>query len=137
MSSRADHLFQFRAMEIAAAARAEASYHREREAYWRGEFDAAVQVVEETIGARVERQAITGGYAVDVVIDRGDPAAYSRMQRSFSKAQHHAGQAELYESDAAVYGSQGVRAYELTLADVQYFRLELSPRGIVLGDDEE
>lgn len=137
MSSRVDHSFQFQAAEIAKAARTEASYHRERERYWRAEFDAAVQTVEETIGARVERQAITGGYAVDVVIDRGDPAAYARMQRSFSKAQRHAEEAELYESDAAVYGSQFERTYELSRVDVQYFRLGAPARDVEIADEED
>lgn len=126
--SRADHTFQFSAADIADHAQAEANYHRMRESYWRGEFDEAVEIVEQTIGARIERQAITGGYTVDVVIDRGDPAAYSRMQRSFSKAQQHAKDAEAYESDAAVYGSQGVTFYDLTRADVQHFRLGGEPR---------
>lgn len=131
--NRNEHLFQFSAHDIAQAALVEAAYHRDREVYWRAEFDAAVAIVESTIGARVERQAITGGYTVDVVIDRGDPAAYSRMQRSFSKAQKHAEDAELYESDAAVYGSQFDRSYEMSRADVQYFRLGSEPRS---EDDE-
>ena len=133
--SRVEHSFQFEANEIAAAAGKEAGYHRAREAYWRDEFNAAVAIVADTIGARVERQAITGGYAVDVVIDRGDPAAYARMQRSFLKAQRHGRIALIELSLFGVYGSQFDRSYELSRADVQYFRLSAPPRSV--GDNLE
>ena len=100
--SRAEHGFHFEALEIAKAARSEASYHRERETYWRAEFDAAVLTVEQTIGA---------------------------------KAQRHAEEAELYESDASVYGSQA-RSYELSRADVQYFRLGAAARDVETDEEE-
>lgn len=126
--NRKEHLFLFSASDIAKAAAAEAEYHEERKAYWEKEYDAAVAIVEKTAGAKVQKQAVTDGYRVDVVIDYGDPAAYRRMQESFSKINSHREDAERFRTDERVYGSQSDRLYELDSDDVRHFRLGGEPR---------
>jgi hypothetical protein len=125
---RSDHEFEFPAVKIAEAAKAEAGYHEQRRDYWQGEYDAAVEIVEKTCGAKVEKQAITGGYTVSVVVDYGDPAAYQRMTQAFRKWQSHLEEAERFRTDARLYGTQNGRVYELSTEDVHYFRLGSGPR---------
>lgn len=125
---RKEHTFLFSATDICKAARDEAEYHEARIAYWEEEYDKAVAIVEKTAGARVDKRPITGGYQVDVVVDYGDPAAYRRMQQSFSKIQSHREDAEQFRTDERVYGSQDGRQYELDTEDVHHFRLGGEPR---------
>lgn len=119
---RAGHLFVFTADRIAEACEAEAKYHRERLAYWQAEQDTATEIVTGTCSAKVAKRPHTGGYAVDVVVDYGDPAAYRRMQEAAQKVQAHLGQAERFETERDVYATQDGE-YELTQEDVHYFRL--------------
>ena len=125
---REKHLFHFTAGKIAVAAHQEAEYHEGRLTYWQGEYDKAVVVVERTIGAKVEKQPITGGYTVAVVVNYGDPAAFRRMQDAFAKIASHRAAAERFRSDYALYGSQDNRSYELDAEDVHHFRLGGEPR---------
>lgn len=124
---RSGHLFTFTANRISEAAKKEAQYHRDRLAYWEQEYDTAVRVVEETVGAKIVRHPVTDGYTVEVVVDHGDPAAYTRMQQSFRKIALHRELAAQYESDFSVYGSQ-TTSYQLTREDVRWFRLGDEPR---------
>lgn len=129
--SRADHQFQFTAGAIAAAAKAEAEYHEARTAFWQLEYDTAVGQVERTIGAKLVKHQITGGYAVQVVVHHGDPEAWVRTQEAFSKIQQHTDAAHRYRTEQRVYESQEhtgtsnnvPRLYELSADDVHYFRL--------------
>jgi hypothetical protein len=121
--NRSEHSFHFQADKIAEAAEKEAAHHREREKYWKDEYEKSVARVEETVSAKVARQKVTGGERATVVVDYGDPEAFARMGQAFDKAQRHRADAERYESDAAVYGSQGGTIYELSVEDVHYFRL--------------
>jgi hypothetical protein len=120
---RAEHTFQFPAEQIEEAASNEAAYHEKRLAYWTEEYETAIKTVEETIGATVKRQPITGGESVEVVIDYGDPSAYRRMQQSFRKMAQHREDAERFRTDQRLYGTQNSRAYELSTDDVHHFRL--------------
>ena len=124
---RQEHEFHFSAAVIAKAATEEAQYHREREAYWRSEYETSIQRVKETAGVKFIEREVTGGKRIDIVVDYGDPAAYSRMQESFNKIESHMGAAERYESDARVYGTQS-RSYTLSPEDVHYFHLGGEPR---------
>ncbi len=126
--SRADHLFTFHADEIADAARGEAKYHEDRLAYWKGEYEVAATRVEETIGAKIDRQQVTGGERVVVVVDYGDPAAYKRLQEAWEKSADHREAAERFRTDERLYGTQSNRVYELTTEDVHYYRLGGGPR---------
>lgn len=123
MSQRNEHLFQFNAIRIAAAASDEADYHEDRLQFWKDEYDKAVEVVENTIGAKVEKRNVTGGYTVDVVVDYGDPADYRQMKRAFEKMNDHRDAAERYRSDQKVYETQADGVYLLDTNDVHYFRL--------------
>lgn len=123
MSKRQEHTFQFTAQQIALAAREEAAYHRSRQAYWERELEAATNRVKETAGVKIEKQPITGGWRPHVAVDLGDSAAYSRMQDAFAKVESHREQAEEFETDTGVYGTQGDRVYELATSDVHHYRL--------------
>jgi hypothetical protein len=128
--SISNHEFEFTARMIATAASEKAKYHREREIFWKSEYDDAVNIVENTIGAKVVRQPVTNGYTVEVAIDYGDKSAYTHMRRSFDKLNEHIEKAETYESDAYVYGSMPAhRVYSLSRADVEYFGLGDKPKG--------
>jgi hypothetical protein len=120
---RSEHEFQFKASEIAEAARAEAEYHEDRLEYWGAEFDASFERVEATIGATIKKQHVTGGERFDVAVDYGDPAAYRRMIEAQAKIDRHRDAAEQFRTDEKVYGTQGERVYELSVADVHYYRL--------------
>ena len=129
---RKEHTFFFKAREIAASAGNEAEYHRQRIAYWQGEQDAAVEIVKKTMGVKLEKQSMTGGYQTVVSVDPGDPKAYYRMQTAERKVQSHREAAERYETDQRLYFTQvtdegGGREYELTTEDVHYFNLGKKP----------
>jgi hypothetical protein len=126
--SRTEHEFQFQSHSIAKAAKEEAEYHEERLRYWQDAYENAAEVVEATIGAKLVRQPITGGFQVSVVVDYGDKDAYDRMQQAFQKISDHRAAAERFRSDEKVYGTQNDRVYELSLDDVHYYRLGGGPR---------
>ena len=127
--SRDEHQFQFKATEIAAAAKAEADYHEGRIEYWENEFETSFKRVEETIGAKITKQHVTGGERFDVQVDYGDPIAYRRMCEAQVKIEKHREAAERFRTDEKVYGTQGPtgmrsdRMYELSTVDVHYYRL--------------
>lgn len=143
---RREHTFQFRASQIAAAAKAEAEYHRKRERYWRDEFCRSLQIVKDTAAIKVEEVPVTGGVRVELRIDYGDMAALLRMNEAQAKIQLHVSDAERFETDAILYGTQSKvsrqsmtvmgttpvtedRLYELSAADVHHYRLASQPRG--------
>jgi hypothetical protein len=126
--SRSDHSFQFPAATIAAAADAEAEYHRERRDYWRLELARSIERVRETARIDVREFSVTGGTRVDVVVDYGDQASYKRMQEAQAKAAAHSEQAGRYELEARLYASQGDRVYELDGDDVAFYRLNGAER---------
>jgi hypothetical protein len=124
MSKRNEHTFQFNAIEIAEAAKKQAVYHEERLVFWEKEYDDAVVIVENTIGAKLVKRQLTRGYRIDVVVNYGDPSAYSRLQEAFEKIETHRQSAEQFRSDQQVYSTQGDRIYEIDLDDVQYYHLD-------------
>ena len=128
VQGRKQHTFEFLASDIAEAAASEAEYHRARKTYWEEEYEISVKQVEATIGAKVVKHPSTDGYTVDVIVDYGDRDAYTRLQQAFRKINNHREQAELFESDAATYGLQGERFYELSREDVRFYRLGGEPR---------
>ena len=123
MSERGKHLFQFHAARIAASAKAEADYHHGRLEFWEKALEQATKRVEATASVQVRRVSITGGWRPDVVVDYGDPAAYSRMGEAGRKIQEHRAAMERFVSDAALYGTQSDRIYDLDAEDVAHFRL--------------
>jgi hypothetical protein len=123
MAERSKHLFQFTADKIAKCAKHEAVYHRERQTWWRQEYDKAVATVKATAKIEVRVYPVTGGDRADLNIDYGDVAAYKRMQEAWDKLCQHRKAAEAFATDAEVYGSQGERVYELDAADVLHYRL--------------
>lgn len=123
MAERAKHLFEFKATDIAKAAREESRYHTERLLFWQKELAEATEIVEKTAKVTVKRQEHTGGWSPVVAVDYGDPAAYQRMQQAAQKIQSHRAAADRFESDGTLYGTQGDRYYELDAEDVAHFRL--------------
>jgi hypothetical protein len=128
MSKRQEHSFQFKATQIAVAAKAEAEYHEQRIAYWQAEFEKAYARVEATIGAKIERQQVTGGWQSIITVNHGDPAAALRLSQSERKIQDHQKAAERLRSDQQLYETQGERAYDLDTDDVHHYRLGGGPR---------
>ena len=86
------------------------------------EYDKVVNIVEETISAKVVKRQVTNGYEVDVVVNYGDQSAYSSMRQAFTKIQKHIEERDKYLSDYNVYNTQD-RSYELDSTDVYYFNL--------------
>lgn len=126
MSKRNEHTFQFKASQIAAAAKTAAEYHEQREQEYRGYQENAAARVLETASVKLVRTQVTGGERIDVVVDYGDLAAYRSLSESFEKAETHRVAAERYRTDEEVYGSQtagGDRMYELDMDDVHHFGL--------------
>jgi hypothetical protein len=121
--TREKHEFQFPADAIATAAEQEAAYHRNREIYWRKEYTESVKLVRKTASVEVREYDITGGKRADVTVHYGDPAVYNRMGEAFEKADSHRRDAERYETETRIYGTQDGRMYELSADDVHYFRL--------------
>lgn len=137
MSKRNEHTFQFRAIEIAEAAEKQANYHEQRLKYWEKEYDSAVRIVQNTIGAKLVKQRLTRGYRVEVVVNYGDPSAYSRLQESFRKIETHRESAEQFRSDQQVYKTQGERLYQLAVDDVQYYHLDGRVQEEGIEEEEE
>jgi hypothetical protein len=139
MSKRDEHTFEFKAIEISEAAEKQAVYHEQRLKYWEKEYDSAVRIVNNTIGAKLVKQRLTRGYRVEVVVNYGDPSAYSRLQEAFRKIETHRKSAEEFRSDQQVYSTQGERFYELALDDVQYYHLDgrVQEEGIEEEDEDE
>jgi hypothetical protein len=128
MTKRMEHTFQFKASEIAAAAKAEADYHEDRAAHWQIEYDHNIGTVEATIGAKVTRRAVTMGEKLDVVVDYGDPEAWAQVRRANQKMRQHREEAEQFLADHYLYATQGDRVYDLDTADVHHYRLGGGPR---------
>jgi hypothetical protein len=120
---RAQHAFEFKASEIANAATAEAQYHRERMLFWSDAYGKAITTVQATAQVEFKEYEVTGGTRMDAVVNYGDPAAWKRAQEAWAKMHEHRLAAERLRTDAALYGSQGERVYELNSDDVHYFRL--------------
>ena len=136
MSKRNEHTFQFKANEIAEAAMKQAIYHEKRLAYWEIEYDDNVDIVRRTIGAEIVKRQLTRGYRIDVVVNYGNPSAYSRLQEAFEKIGTHRESAEQFRSDQQVYSTQGDRIYEIDLNDVQYYHLDGRVQ-VEEGEEEE
>lgn len=121
---RIDHTFEFKAGDIAAAARERVNHHRERLLYWEAELDRSIATVKETASIVVREFDVTGGKRVDLAIDFGDGAARRRMEEAQRKIEQHRADAERFEAEALLYGSQDrARRYELDADDVRALRL--------------
>src|SRR5438445_1608752 len=113
MANRDSHMFEFEADKIAKAADAEAVYHNNRLVVWKERAEAAIKIVEQTIGAKVIERPVTGGIQHDVVVDYGDPEAWKEYQLATNKIHTHQEAADRYTTDARLYGTQGTRIYKL------------------------
>ena len=116
---RNEHLFQFNGKQIAEAARGEHEYHERRLDFWKGEQQKAIAIAKEA-GVEVNEYDVTGGKRVDVVID---PSVGQRLNECANKIQKHNSAADKFQIEAAAYGTQPERAYELHPDDIVYFRL--------------
>lgn len=123
MSERTDHLFQFKADAIAAAAGNEAQYHEQRVVHWQDRADEALEIVKASVRAKVTETEHTGGKSAAVVVEYGDPEAWREYQTAYSKVQSHTAAADRYRTDERLYGTQGDHAYKLDSDDVHHFRL--------------
>lgn len=129
MTKRNEHTFQFKANDIAYAAKAERKYHEQRLEHWKERRDKALEKVKTTIGAKVTEIEGTGGHKdVQVVVDYGDKESWSEYQTATRKIASHEKAIQDYGVDERVYGSQANRLYDLDTADVAHFRLGGEPR---------
>ena len=116
---RNEHLFQFTGKQISEAAEAEYVYHSGRAAWWKEEQADAIEKAK-AVGVEVREYDMTGGKNVQVVLD---PTLNSRLTECANKIVSHRAAADRFQIEAATYGTQAERAYELHPDDVVYFRL--------------
>jgi len=116
---RNGHTFQFSGTLIGSAATAEHKYHTERVTYWKAEQEKAITQAR-AAGIEIREQDVTGGKRVDVVID---PTVGIRLQECANKIASHQQAADRFQIEAAAYGTQPDRSYELEPDDIIYFRL--------------
>jgi hypothetical protein len=121
---RHEHLFQFTGKSISEAATAENEYHAGRVAYWKAEQEKAI-VAAKAAGFEVKEYDVTGGKQVNVVVN---PEVTNRLSVCASKISEHRKAADTFQIEAATYGTQPERSYELQPDDVIYFRLAGGPR---------
>src|SRR5689334_14627592 len=106
---RSEHTFQFLGQQISDAAKAEHHYHAGRLEFWKAEQDKAADKARES-GVEIREYDVTGGKRVDVVLD---PTVASRLQECANKINSHRAAADRFSMEAAAYGTQPSRAYEL------------------------
>lgn len=121
---RNEHTFQFTGQEISKAALAEKEYHDSRLAFWHEEYAKAVARAKEA-GIEVKEYAVTGGMQATVNIN---PEVSNRLSQCYSKINEHRKAVDDFQIQAAAYGTQANRVYELHPDDVIYFRLAGGPR---------
>lgn len=121
---RSEHLFQFTGLQISAAASAECEYHRERIVFWEAEQTKAVEKAK-SAGVEVREYDVTGGKRADVILD---PSVSNRLTECANKLHSHRRAADEFQIEAACYGTQPERSYELHPDDVIHFRIAGGPR---------
>jgi hypothetical protein len=121
---RAGHEFHFTAKQIAENAKAEADYHQDRYDHWKERRDAALPKVRETITAKlVETARSGGGFDYAVATNHGDPEAWTELTTSQRKMDTHLSEVTKFRGEQRLYETQGDTGFNLTGADVAYFRL--------------
>jgi hypothetical protein len=121
---RNEHVFQFTGAQIAAAARAEHDYHRERVQWWKSEQERAIGAAKEK-GVEVREYDVTGGKSLQIVLD---PSLDMRLSVCANKINSHRAAADRFQIEADCYATQGSRTFELHPDDAVYFRLCGGPR---------
>lgn len=116
---RGEHLFQFTGKQVSAAATAEYGYHADRITFWKDEQQKAIAKAK-AAGVEIREYEVTGGKRVDVVLD---PTVATRLGECANKITSHRTAADRFQIEAAAYGTQSERMYELQPDDVVYFRL--------------
>jgi hypothetical protein len=119
MAKRNEHLFQFTGKQIGDAADEEFGYHHDRVIWWKTEQQKAIDKAK-AAGVEVREYEMTGGKNVQVVLD---PSISSRLTECANKINSHRAAADRFKIEAACYGTQAERSYELHPDDVVYFRL--------------
>lgn len=119
MTKRNEHIFQFSGKQISAAAEAEGAYHTARVAWWKDEQEKALAKAK-TAGVEVREYDVTGGKRAEIVLD---PSVSARLSECVNKIQSHQRSADQFQIEAAAYGTQPARVYDLHPDDVLYFRL--------------
>jgi hypothetical protein len=121
---RQEHLFQFTGTQISEAAAAEHDYHGGRVAFWKKEQDRLTEEAKKS-GIKVDEVQVTGGKQVRMYVDG---TIDSKLSLAGSKINAHQKAADDFQIQAACYGTQPERTYELQPDDVIYFRLAGGPR---------
>jgi len=121
---RDNHSFEFAASAIQRAANSEHTYHTKRIIFWKKEQQKAIKKAKGA-GVEIREHEITGGKSVEVILD---PSVSRRLSVCASKIQLHQGSADRFQIEAAAYGTQSAKHYELDPDDIVYFRLAGGPR---------
>jgi len=116
---RQEHTFQFTGKQISDAAARECDYHTERLNWWGHEQDKAIGAAK-AAGVEVREYEVTGGKNVQIVLD---PTLQGRLQECANKINTHRTAMDRFQIEAAAYGTQPERSYELHPDDIVYFRL--------------
>jgi hypothetical protein len=124
MSQRDKHEFQFTGKQIGDAAKAEYEYHGNRVIFWKKEQRDAIDKAK-ALGLEVSEYQVTGGVHAQMVIN---PTLQARINECANKIQTHQRAADAFQIEAAAYGTQAERVYQLHADDVIYFRLAGSHR---------
>jgi len=117
--NRTTHRFQFSGRQISDAATREAEQREERVAWWTTEYERAVVEAKEA-GVTVREYDVTGGKRAAIGIDTRLTA---RVDEAYAKRRAHQEKADQYRIEAASYGTQPDRTYELDSDDVMHWRL--------------
>jgi hypothetical protein len=102
VSERNTHKFQFPADAIAAAAKSEAEYHEARIVHWQERADKAIEIVKNTIGAKVVEHEVSSGSRYSIEVDHGDPTAWREFDLAQGKVRSHTQSAERFRTDESV-----------------------------------
>ncbi len=124
MAKRNEHLFQFTGKQISDAAGREASYHANRVIFWKREHRLAIENAKEA-GLEVSEGRVDDHLGVNAACHQ---VLQERITVCANKLHKHRKAADELQIEAACYGTQGDRTYELHPDDVIYFRLAGGPR---------
>ena len=120
---RAGWSFLYRSEPLAEAAKKQAKWHREREAFYAHEATVSEADLRES-AVELREQQVTGGPRFQAVLDqeKGERLADQRQRRD-----RHAASAKTFEAYAAAFGALSQVSFHLTIGDVDYFALHREP----------
>ncbi len=111
--------FEFTAGEVAVAAEARVTHHRERLEYYQALFDVADKQIK-TLGVKVDTIHHSGGHELSVSVDKAIEKEWNLYR---NKLERHKTKTEEYEGWVHVLGTQPDILLPLDHEDILYFNL--------------